>query len=57
MGGDDGSLTVLLSRAGYDVKATSDHGGVQVSVPRDARSGHRVTAGSADGKVTVDTVN
>ncbi|QLJ00634.1 DUF4097 family beta strand repeat protein [Streptomyces sp. NEAU-sy36] len=56
-GSDNGSLTVVLPRAAYHVKATSHNGGVHVSVPRDSASAHRVTAGSANGKVTVRTAN
>jgi len=50
-GSDDGNLTIVPPRAGYR------DGGVQVSVPRDPAGARRVTAGSADGKVTVRTAN
>ncbi|MET9169901.1 hypothetical protein ABZX64_02295 [Streptomyces misionensis] len=56
-GSDDGNLTIVPPRAGYRVEAASHNGGVQVSVPRDPAGAHRVTAGSADGKVTVRTAN
>ncbi|WP_153814432.1 hypothetical protein [Streptomyces sp. SUK 48] len=48
MGGDDGSLTVLRPRT---------TGASSCPCRGNPRGGHRVTAGSADGKVTVDTVN
>ncbi|EST24004.1 DUF4097 family beta strand repeat-containing protein [Streptomyces roseochromogenus] len=51
----DGAVTVALPKGAYRLSAGSDDGGVSVSVPRDDTSPHRVSAHSADGKVTVRT--
>lgn len=60
---EDGALTVTLPRTekgaalSYDVKAEAHDGSVDVSVPRDGASPHRVSALSDDGKVTVRSAN
>ncbi|MFF8727589.1 DUF4097 family beta strand repeat-containing protein [Streptomyces sp. NPDC015171] len=54
---DDGSVTVTLPGGRYRVSAGTDDGSVSVSVPRDDTSPHRVSAHSADGKVTVRSAN
>ncbi|MCQ4213854.1 DUF4097 family beta strand repeat-containing protein [Streptomyces longispororuber] len=54
----DGSLTLgLPGSARYRVTTDTDDGAVDVSVPRDPRSEHRVSARAQDGKVTVRTAN
>ncbi|MEV5610449.1 DUF4097 family beta strand repeat-containing protein [Streptomyces sp. NPDC052225] len=54
----DGSLTLTVpGSARYRVTTDTDDGGVDVSVPRDAHSDHRITARAQDGKVTVRTAN
>ncbi|MGX2997435.1 DUF4097 family beta strand repeat-containing protein [Streptomyces sp. JNUCC 64] len=59
---NDGSVTVDLPHGGdaptgYRVSAGSEDGGVKVSVPRDDRSRHEVSAHSRDGSVTVRNAN
>ncbi|MFI7384949.1 DUF4097 family beta strand repeat-containing protein [Streptomyces sp. NPDC049813] len=55
---DDGSLTLTLpGSATYQVATDTDDGGVDVSVPRDRHSAHRILARSQDGEVTVRTAN
>jgi len=54
----DGSVTIELpAEATYRVKAKTGDGSVDVSVPRDERSTHEVSAETRDGKVTVRTAN
>lgn len=54
----DGSLTLgLPGSAEYDVTTDTQDGAVDVSVPRDTHSDHRVSARTEDGKVTVRTAN
>ncbi|MGP4048062.1 DUF4097 family beta strand repeat-containing protein [Streptomyces sp. 2A115] len=56
--GQDGSLTIdLPDDATYRVTAGTADGSVDVSVPRDERSRHVVSAHTQDGKVTVRTAN
>ncbi|MER5221926.1 DUF4097 family beta strand repeat-containing protein [Streptomyces flaveus] len=54
----DGSVTIELpSEATYRVDTETGDGSVDVSVPRDERSAHEVSAHARDGKVTVRTAN
>jgi hypothetical protein len=56
--GQDGSLTIELpDDATYRVTTGTADGAVDVSVPRDERSSHVVSAHTQDGKVTVRTAN
>ncbi|MET9494590.1 DUF4097 family beta strand repeat-containing protein [Streptomyces sp. NPDC006552] len=55
---DDGSLTLTLpGTARYRVSTHTQDGGVDVSVPRDPRSAHRITASTQDGRLTLRTAN
>ncbi|MEU6392085.1 DUF4097 family beta strand repeat-containing protein [Streptomyces sp. NPDC046939] len=55
---DDGSLTLELpGSAKYRVDTHTDDGRVDVSVPRDDASAHRISARAQDGKVTVRTAD
>ncbi|NGO46098.1 DUF4097 family beta strand repeat-containing protein [Streptomyces ureilyticus] len=54
----DGSVTIELpAEATYRVDTKTGDGSVDVSVPRDERSTHEVSAETRDGKVTVRTAN
>jgi hypothetical protein len=56
--GEDGSISLTLpGSARYRVAAHASDGSVDVSVPRDAHSAHRVSARTQDGKVTLRTAN
>ncbi|WP_338696113.1 DUF4097 family beta strand repeat-containing protein [Streptomyces sp. Q6] len=55
---EDGSLTLAVpGSATYRVTTDTDDGGVDVSVPRDAHSDHRISARAQNGKVTLRTAN
>ncbi|MFC4472540.1 DUF4097 family beta strand repeat-containing protein [Streptomyces xiangluensis] len=55
---EDGSVTIELpAEATYRVQTETGDGSVDVSVPRDERSAHEVSAETRDGKVTVRTAN
>ncbi|MFG2029747.1 DUF4097 family beta strand repeat-containing protein [Streptomyces sp. NPDC048825] len=55
---EDGSVTIELPAvATYRVQTETGDGSVDVSVPRDERSAHEVSAETRDGKVTVRTAN
>ena len=53
----DGSVSIVLPRATYRVTTGSGDGSVDVDVPRDDTSAHRVSAHTGDGKITVRTAN
>ncbi|OON76737.1 DUF4097 family beta strand repeat protein [Streptomyces tsukubensis] len=55
---DDGAIAIGLPKgASYRVSTTSVDGSVDVAVPHDPSSPHRVTARTTDGKVSVRSAN